>query len=327
MRFQRLFGWLCAVALCPTFAQAQAAGPAPEPKITRILIGYGAGGGADAITRAYADALSARLHRPFIVENRPGAGGTMALGVAKNSPRDGSVLVFGNVLTNVLAPYTFRNVPYDAAHDFVPVGEMAHFDLALAVGTGSPARTLPEFIAWVKADPTRASFGTAGAGSLPHFFGLLLGQATGLPMVHVPYKSGAAINTDLIGGQLPSAISALSDYVQMQKAGRLHMLATSGARRTRFTPDVPTFRELGYPQLTGSSFFALFAPTGLAPSELSKLRAALRDAGSDPRVQKVVEGLGIEMPDGSVEEFEQKLEADRKRWGEVVKASGFTSDK
>ena len=312
---------LCALAIWPALLHAQDA-----PTVTKIVIGYGAGGGADAITRAYAQALATRLNRTVVVENRPGAGGTLAVAAAKSGPRDGSLLVFGNVVTHVLAPYTYRNLAYDPANDFAVVGEMARFDLALAVNASTPVHTLAEFVTWAKADPRRASFGTAGSGSLPHFFGLLLGKATGLPMVNVPYKSGSAINNDLIGGQLPSAVSALSDYVQMQKAGRLRMLATSGETRARSAPDVPTFRELGYPQLTGHSFFALFAPAGLPAAELSRLQTAMRESAADPQVQKVIEGLGIDLPVANADDFSRSLRQQRERWAEVVRASGFTAE-
>lgn len=316
--------------ICIAFATALAAlGPAaaePGPTLTRILIGYGAGGGADVITRAYAQSMARTLKRDVIVENKPGAGGTLAGIIAKRGPADGSVLLFGNVATHVLSAYTFRAKPYDEAKDFVPVGEMAQFDLALAVAAATPARTLADYIQWAKGDPHRTSFGTAAAGSLPHFFGLLLGKATGLEMVHVPYKSGPAINAELMGGQLPAAISAESDYVQLSRAGKLRVLATSGTRRSPFLPDVPTFRELGYPDLTGTSWFALFAPAGTPPEELQRLRSAMQQATRDPQVRKVVDGLGVEMPEGDAASFARFLADERSRWGPVVQASGFVAE-
>jgi tripartite-type tricarboxylate transporter receptor subunit TctC len=299
---------------------------AQEPTLTRIVVPYGAGGGIDAIARAYADALRTSLKRNVIVENRPGAGGTLGVASVAKGPADGSALVVGNVVTHVLSASTYRSPPYDQARDFVPLGQLARFDIALAVGPAVPARTLAEYVAWAKADPRRTSYGTAAAGSMPHFFGLLLGRSTGLEMVHVAYKSGPAINADLIGGQLPAAVSAPSDYVQMHKAGRLRMLATSGDKRSRHTPDVPTFAEQGFPDLVGSSWFALFAPSGTPAAELERLTKALREARDDPNVRKVVDGLGVDIPEGSADDFRRLLDTERKRWAGIVKASGFTAE-
>lgn len=310
---------LLLVSVAPAHAQ-------DGPALTRIVVPYGAGGGIDAIARAYAEAMRASLRRNVIVENRPGAGGTLGVASVAKGPADGSVITVGNFVTHVLVSSTYRNPPYDPARDFVAIGQTARFDLALAVGPAVPARTLPEYIAWARADPKRTSYGTAANGSMPHFFGLLLGRATGLDMVHVAYKSGPAINADLIGGQLPAAVSVPSDYVQMHRAGRLRMLATSGEKRSRHTPDVPTFTELGYPELVGTSWFALFAPAATPAAEVERLSKAVREARDDPKIRKLLDDLGVDLPEGSPDDFRRQLEAERKRWPGVVKASGFTAE-
>jgi tripartite-type tricarboxylate transporter receptor subunit TctC len=297
-----------------------------EPGLTRVLVGYAPGGGADGTARAYAKAMAATLKRTNIVENRPGAGGTIAASLVAKGPPDGSVLLLGNIVINVLSAYTFRHLPYDPRKDFEPVGQLGTIDLSLAVSIASGARTLADYLAQAKADPRKASFGTPAAGSLPHFFGLLLGRAAGVPLQHVPYKGGPGMANDIMSGQLPCAISSASDFVQLHKAGRIRVLATSGEHRSHFTPDVPTFAEAGYPQLTATSWFGLFAPAGLPPAELARLAAAAARAAQDPDVRATVEAQGVDMPVITREQFQQLIAREHERWAPVVKASGFSTD-
>lgn len=299
---------------------------AEPPSTSRIVVGYAPGGGADGTARAYAEFMRSHLKRAVIVENRPGAGGTLGAALVKKGPADGSVLMLGNIVINVLSAYTFRNPGYDPQADFVPVGQLGKIDISLAVSAASPARTLAEYLALARADPRKASYGSPAPGSLPHFFGLLVGRTAGVDLQHVPYKGGPAMNNDLMGGQLPCAVSASSDFVQLHKSGRVRVLATSGEQRSHFTPDVPTFAELGYPELKGSSWFGLFAPAGLPADELARIADAVRAASQDAQVRKVLEGFGIDMPTLTLEQFRRQIAQEHARWGPVVKASGFTSE-
>jgi tripartite-type tricarboxylate transporter receptor subunit TctC len=305
---------------------AGAANAAEGPALTRILVGYAAGSGSDTLARAYADVMRPALDRTVIVEDKPGAGGTLAGTLAKRSSADGSTLLLGNIVINVLSRYTFRNLPYDPEVDFVPVGEVAKLDLAMAVPAGSAAHSLAEYLALARADAHYANFGSPAAGSLPHFFGLLLGRSAGVDLQHVAYKGGPAMTNDMIGGELPSAVGAASQFIPLYKAGRLRILATAGQRRNPMTPDVPTFTELGYPQLTASSWLALFAPAGIPSVELARLAEAARKASQEPKVRNTVETLGMEQPTLTLGQFQHQLAEERRRWEPVVKASGFSSD-
>jgi len=252
---------------------------AAEPPTTTFVVPYPPGGGTDVTARAYAEVMRRVLKRTVIVENRPGAGGLIAAtSVAKNSPTDGSVVMLGNVIMNVLSAYTYPKLQYDPVSDFAPVSLLARLDIGFAVNASSSA-TLKDFIAAAKSDPKKAMFASPAAGSLPHFFGILMGKAIGVEMVHVPYKGSPAINNDLLGGQVPSAMNAITDIVPLHKAGRLRMLATAGDERARSAPDVPTFKELGYPEIRGTSWFAMFAPAPCARAGPTR-RCARRSRGS-----------------------------------------------
>jgi tripartite-type tricarboxylate transporter receptor subunit TctC len=299
---------------------------AAQPSLTRFVVPYPPGGGTDITARAYAEAMRVALKRNVIVENRPGAGGLLgAASVAKGSPADGSVVLLGNVVINVLSAYTHRNLQYDPVKDLAPVSLLARVDIGLAVGPMVPAKDLKEFIAWAKANPKQAAYGHPAAGSLPHFFGLLLGQAAGIDLLPVPYKGSPAMNNDLMGGQVASVVNAVTDIVPLHKAGRIRMLATAGDERSRAAPEVPTFRESGFPAIRGTSWFAMFAPAGTPPEEIARLSRAVRDGAADLQVRKAIEAIGIDVAAGTPEELANLLAEERARWAPVVKASGFTS--
>jgi tripartite-type tricarboxylate transporter receptor subunit TctC len=300
---------------------------AAEPATTTFIVPYPPGGGTDVTARVYAEVMRRVLKRTVIVENRPGAGGLLAATVvAKSSPADGSVVMLGNVVTQVLSAYTYPKLQYDPAADFAPVSLLARVDIGFVVSAASPATTLKEFIARARADPKNAMYASPAAGSLPHFFGLLMGKAVGVEMLHVPYKGSPAINNDLLGGQVPGAMNAVTDIIPLHKAGRLRMLATAGDERSRGAPDVPTFRELGFPEIRGTSWFAMVAPAKTPADEIARLSRAVREGGADPQVRKAIEGIGIDVAVSAPEELARMLAEERQRWAPVVKASGFSAN-
>jgi tripartite-type tricarboxylate transporter receptor subunit TctC len=300
---------------------------AGDPPVTRIVVGYAAGGGADGVARVYAKAMSASLGHPVIVENRPGAGGTLAAVAVKKAPADGSTLLLGAIVINVLAPMTLGDVGFNPETDFTPVAQLSRMDSGLTVGANSPYHSVRDYLAAAKADPLQATFGSPAAGSLAHFFGLLLGEAAGVSLQHVPYKGSAPMIVDLMGGRLPAGISGAADFVQLYKEGRVRILATSGERRSPFTPDVPTFREAGFPAATGTSWTGLFAPAGTPPDQVQRIARAVSDATRDPEVQKALAGLSMELPNVDSAGFARLVVEERKRWIPVVKSSGFNAEK
>ncbi len=299
---------------------------AAQPSTTKFVVPYPPGGGTDITARAYAEVMRTALKRTMIVDTRAGAGGLIGAASAAQSAADGSVILLGNVAINVLAPMTHRKLAFDPAKDLAPVSLLARVDIGFAVGPQVPARNVKEFVAWAKAHPKLANYGHPAAGSLPHFFGLLLGKAAGVDLLPVPYKGSAAMNNDLMGGQLTSVINASTDTIPLHKAGRIRMLATAGEQRSAGAPDVPTFAEQGYPDIKGTRWFGLFAPAGTPADEIARLAQAVREGAADPQVRKAIEAIGIEVAASTPQEFAKFLDEERARWAPVVKASGFQAD-
>lgn len=300
-------------------------GAQAQEQPVRIIYPFAAGGSGDGLARLIADKMRQALDRPVIVENRTGAAGRPAVMAVKNAAPDGSMLLITPIAPMVVYQHVYKNLEYDPIKDFAAVSQIATFDIAIAVGPKVPVQTLKELVAWAKADPARASFGSPGAGTLPHFFGLLFARAAGIELRHVPYKGSAAILADLAAGHVPMAITTLSDLVEMQKAGRIRILATSGAARSPFVPDVPTFREAGF-DIEGTSWYGAFAPARTPRETIDRLSKVMAAAVRVPDVRERFLGWGLQPTGTSAAEFAAIQKADSERWAPAVKASGFTAD-
>jgi len=313
-------GLLCAAA--PAAPRAQAPGTGP----LHILVGFAPGGSTDVVARLLAERIAQTSDRPVLVENRPGAGGRIAAGALKRATPDGSTVLLTPMVVIVLAPLVWRQLQYDPTKDFAPVAHLADFQIAFAVGADHPARTVPEFIAWAKARAARANFGTPSAGSQPHFFGVMIGRATGIDMVHVPYKGAAPLVTDLAGGRIPAGISALSDLLGQHRSGRLRIIATSGAQRSPLLPEVPSFKEQGFPAIEGTGWFAFYAPAGTPGPAIERWSTGIAAAVRIPEVRGKLVELGLEPTGTTPEQLAAIMAADTARWAPVVKASGFKGE-
>jgi tripartite-type tricarboxylate transporter receptor subunit TctC len=205
------------------------------------------------------------------------------------------------------------------------VSQLATFDFAVAVAPQVPAASLKELVAWVKADPARAAFGSPAAGALPHFFGILFGRAAGLELRHVAYRGSAAALTDLAAGHVPMVFTTISDLVELHKGGRVRILATSGAERSPFTPDVATFREAGF-DIQGSAWYGVLAPARTPADVVDRTSKILADAVRVPEVRERLLAYGLQPTGTSAQEFAAIQKADSERWAPAVKASGFTAD-
>ncbi len=213
-RIAEYLGLLLAMALAVVATGVADAQEPPKGPIV-ILVGFSAGGTTDLIARLMAEKIANALQRPVVVEDKPGAGGRIAAEALKNATPDGTTLMVAPIVVPVLAPLVYRKLDYDPVRDFAPVGQIARFQFAFAVGADHPARTLSQFVDWAKANPSRASFGTPAAGSIPHFLGVMIGAATGIEMTHVPYKGLPRLASDLVGGQIAAAIDALPDLIAL----------------------------------------------------------------------------------------------------------------
>jgi len=316
-----------ALAACAAFTLAAAASAQDKiDKPVHIIVGFPAGGTADIMARAVADKMKDSLGQPVIVENRPGAIGRIAADAVKAAPPDGSMIMVMPIGPMAVVPHTYKTLSYDPIKDFAPIGMGSTFQFAIAAGPMSGARTWPEYVAWAKANPGKSAYATSGAGSLPHFFGLLLARESGIEMLHVPYKGSAAYMNELIGGNVPTAVDAIADLTEQHRAGKIRILASSGAARSTAVPDVPTFTELGIKGGEAEGWFGFFAPAKTPKAIVDQLNRSLNQALQSPEIAERLTKLGLDPKTTTPEEFGRILAADYAKWGPVVKASGFTAE-
>lgn len=296
----------------------------------KLIVGYPAGGSADVIARLVADRIKDELKQPVVVENKVGAGGRVAAETTKSLPADGTTLMIANIAVMTLAPLSFSSLNYDPAKDYAPVAHAANFQLGFATGpatgTGAPVASMSGYTAWAKANKDKAAFGSPAAGSLPHFFGVLIGEATGVEMLHVPFNGSAPMRTALLGGQLPTVVDTIPDLTELHKSGKIKVLGTSGSGRSAALPDVPTFTELGFPRIVGNGWFGFYVPAATPRPAIDRLNAAIVRALNAPEVKEKILALGFEPTGTTPEEFARIMAADTARWGPIIKASGFKGD-
>jgi tripartite-type tricarboxylate transporter receptor subunit TctC len=313
----RLLLTLAGLAAAPALAQADA---------VRILVGFPPGGESDVVARLLADRIGAALGMTVRVENRPGAGGLIAAEALKQAPPDGRTLMIAPTAVTVFAPLTHSRLRFDPTRDFAPVSLVAHFQMAFATGPGSPATTLAEHLAWARTGPTHATYGVPIAGGPTHFLGVTLARDSGVPLAAVPYQGAAPLTNDLLGGQVPAAVTALSQLLPHYRAGRLRVLATTGTKRSALTPDVPTFAELGHAALESGGWQAVHTVAGTPRPVVERLSEAIAQAVGAPGVTERLLALGLEPAGSSPDELAARIAADIKRWAPVVKASGLRAD-
>lgn len=294
----------------------------------RIITGFAAGGTSDTLCRRVAERLRGTYARATTVENRTGAGGQIALQSLKGAPTDGSLIAQAPASLLVIYPHTYKQLTYDPVADCVPISLGCTFDFGFAVGPAVPAtvKTIPEFMAWCKANPGSANFGSPAAGSQPHFVGTLLGRAHGVDLKHVAYRGTQPAIQDMIGGQIQSVSGPIGEFTQMVNAGRCRLLGASGATRSRFHPTVPTFTEQGMKDMVFSEWFGFFAPRGSSAEVIQRANAALRAALA---AQDVIDGIavmGLEAKSSTPQELAELVRVDGLRWGPIVKSIGFSAD-
>lgn len=292
----------------------------------RLMVGFPAGGSIDTVARVLADKMKDDLRQPIVIENKPGAGGRLAAELLKNAAPDSGIYMITPVVVPVLAPLVFSKLNYNPQSDFTPVGHVCNFGFGLSVKADHPAKNVSELITWFKNNSQKASFGSPAAGSLPHFFGLLLGREAQVDIIHVAYNGGAPLQTAVIGDQVPAGIDVVLEWLQNHKAGKVRVIATSGMTRSRALPDVPTFREQGYPNIVGGGWFAVYAPAKAPAAEIERVNRALNKALAMPDVNDKFLSLGLETGGGSPADLIKLMDTDIQRWGPIVKASGFRAD-
>ena len=303
-------------------AQAQALESA------RIVVGFPAGSTPDVLARRVAEKLAPGYAKTVIVDNRTGAGGQLAVSAVKAAPADGTAILLTPLAVLGVYPHTYRSLPYNAETDLSPVSLGVKFDIALAVGTGVPAevRTVQDFITWAKANPTRANVGSPAPGSPLHFAGAELSRLSKVDLQHIGYRGTVAAIPDLLGGQLPAMVSPLGEYLKYIPDGKIRVLATSGSKRSVFTPQIGTFSEQGFKDLEVQEYFGFYLPAKSSPAQIQALNGAIRQAMAQPQVKEALDTFGMEAAPGSPEELTTTLRDYSKRWEPVVKALGFKAD-
>lgn len=315
--------WLAGTTLASLAGAASVR--AQDGKKLTILVGFPAGGAVDAVARAVAEAMRAAGYTA-IVDNKGGAGGRLATDVLMAAPADGQTIMLtpGDNLT--IFPHIYPKLRYDAVKDLVALATACEFQFAIAAGPGTPARDLKEFVAWAKAHPGKAAFGTPGAGTGMHFLGVQLGKDAGIDLTHVPYRGGAPALVDAIGGAIPTVFATLPALVQQHKAGKLRILGYSGENRNSALPDVPTFKESGYPQLTMSAMFVFVGRSPLSPAVQKDLATALSAAVRSKGVKDALDKAEFDPLVLEPAAISRRLQAESARWGELIKTTGYKAE-
>jgi tripartite-type tricarboxylate transporter receptor subunit TctC len=289
---------------------------------------FPAGGGTDVLARIVGEKLRGGYAGTVIVENRVGASGRIGVDAVKNADPDGGTLLFIPDFLLTVYPHSFRKLSYDPIADFAPVAMVARSGLALSAGPGLPAEIgkIQDYVAWAKTNPKNAFFATTSPGGTPHFVGVMLARDSGVALSPVHYKGGAPALQDLLGGQIPLSVNPVGEVLPYVKSGKLRVLATTGAQRSRFLPEVPTMVESGFPQIVVEPWLGFFAPAKTPAATVSSLAAAIAEAVKIPETAQSFEKFGNEPVAIGPAAFAAAFKADRARWQPIVKASGFTAE-
>jgi len=304
-----------------TTARAQAAFDT-----VKIITGFPPGGTSDTICRRVAAKMAPGYGRSVVVENRTGAGGQIAIQGVRNMAPDGTTILQTPMSMLGIYPHIYRKLPYDPVADLTPVSLGCTFDFGFAVGPAVPAgvKTIADFLAWCKANPDKANYGSPAAGSVPHFIGVLLGRQGGVDLKHVPYRGTQPAILEMVGGQIQAVSGPIGEFTQHVAAGKCRLLAATGASRSRFAPDTPTLVEQGMRDMAFSEWFGFYLP-GKAPADVvQRANAALRAALADKETVDGLALMGLEAKSSTPAELAALLEADTRRWGPIVKSIGFT---
>jgi tripartite-type tricarboxylate transporter receptor subunit TctC len=297
----------------------------PTRTIT-LVIPFAPGGSTSVVGRGVADKMSELLGEKVVVDNRPGAGGTVGTKAVAKSDPDGYTLLLGYTGTLAIGPSLYKNVGYDPRKDFAPIGLIGNAPNSLVVNPSFPAKTVAELIAYAKANPGKVNFGSAGAGTASHITGEYFARSAGITLVHIPYKGTGPAMTDLLGGHIPMAFAPIPASHANVAGGKLRALAVTSTTRSSLLPDVPTMIEAGLPGFDASLYYGLVAPAGTPRPIIDKLNKALRDALASDEVKKQLLTDGTEITPGAPEAYADFIDKDEKKWSQLLKSSGVEQE-
>jgi tripartite-type tricarboxylate transporter receptor subunit TctC len=288
----------------------------------RVVVPYAPGGSSDRVARLVADKLGPKLGVTVVVENRTGGGGRIAAQQLKATPANQNVLLLANPALMLVAPLVFKDAGYDPEKDYQPVSQASSYEFALAVGAGVPVRELNHLLAWLRANPEQANFGVPATGSLPHFFGLMVGEKAGVKAQVVGYRGSGPLLSDLMGGQVPVAFDTFDTLLPQHEAGKIRILAVSSAKRSPFAPAIPTFKEAGL-DLGADGWNTFFAPASMPAARAAQIGQAIREVMQDPETVRRFNDARLGPVASTPEQTRRMLAAYRAQWAPVVQKSGY----
>ena len=321
---RRKFLHLIAGALAmPAMPRVAAAAQGYPSRPVRLIVPFGSAGATDIVARLIGQWLSERLAQPFVIENRPGAGGNLGMEALVRSPPDGYTLALMG-LPSAINVTLYQNLSFNLARDIAPVAGIVRFPNLMVVNPTIPAKTVPEFIAYAKAHPGRLNMSSPGNGSTPHVFGELFKMMAGIDMVHVPYRSVAAAMTDMLSGQVQVAFGTSASTIEYVRAGTLRALAVTTATRSELLPELPAIAEF-LPGYEASAWFGVAAPRNTPVEIVERLNAEINACLAEPRLNVRLADLGgVPLP-GSPDDFARLINREVAKWAKVVKFSGATA--
>lgn len=292
----------------------------------RLVVPFPAGGPTDIVARPLAQLMSAELGQPVIVDNRGGAGGSIAADHVAKSPPDGYTMLMGTVGTQAINATLYKNLPYDPMKDFTPLGLAASAPVALVVHADSPFKTVADLVAAAQAKPGALAFGSAGSGTPGHLTGELFAKAANVKFLHVPYRGSAPAVSDLLGQQITLMFDPVQSILPHVQSGKLRALAVSSATRSSVLPNVPTVAESGYKGFEAEAWWALFAPVGMPEPVRKKLAAITDQTVKSEKFRSSLGNLGVSPPANLPGSFQDFNRAELEKWGRAVKDSGASAD-
>lgn len=325
----RLLSWgrgvwgLAGLLVLASAAQAQANWP---DRPVRVIVPFPASGATDLVARVVTQRVAADLGQQLVVDNKPGAGGTLGTAEAAKAAPDGYTLLLTTSSTHAISPHLMPKLAYDPRKDFTPVAHVADAPSVLLVTNSLPVKTVGELIAYAKAHPGKLNYASSGNGSLQHVTGAMLEQQGGIKMVHVPYKGTGPALQDLLGGQVDLTFGTAPPFMPHIASGKLRVLAVTGKQRLPSLPDVPTTAEAGYPKVDATSWFAVFAPAGVPKAVVDKLTADIRTVVQNPAFQQKAQEQGATADYQTPAQLGDKVKADLANWAQVVKTSKIEAE-
>lgn len=317
---------ILALALSSLFAATLAVAQSYPTAPIKLITPFAAGSGADIVARLIAQGMSTELGQPVVIDNRVGAGGNIGLGAAAKAAPDGYTLVLGTSGPLTVNPTLYGSLPFDPNKDFAPISVVAVGPMVVVAAANSKFKTLGEMVSAAKAAPHSINYGTPGVGSAPHLAAALLQSASSTDMTHIPYKGNSEALSELMGGRIDAVFSGIPPVVALAKAGKIRLLAVTGATRSALVPDVPSIAEAGLPNAQSLVWYGILAPAKTPQPVVAKLHAAIEKALNQPGMRERFTDLGLEPAANTPDQFGKLIREDGERLGKVIRLMGMKAE-